>query len=308
MLGAPATGLQGSLRQATRAAAGGSKIVGSRSMHNADAESQGELINGRYQLLARIGAGGMGVVYRALDRLDRCRGRAQAYCAAAQRQQRPGSWEPAPPATDPIAQTQPGSPTAAGDPSTPQTHSDDAAEAALAGTRDRCPAARQARPSGHGLAHSPPMPFSATAAELPRTGRHRRRASGLAATAAALPIAARSPEPTAKPQPTQQRESPSPSMSAAPPCKDGPARQPATKAPSRCRSFPPNSASHWPTNSRTLASFRHPNIIGVLDYGFDAARNPYPMELLRESHTLLEATAHASLKDKIHVLLQPCRR
>ena len=34
---------------------------------------------------------------------------------------------------------------------------------------------------------------------------------------------------------------------------------------------------------RTLASFRHPNIISVLDYGFDAARNPYyTMELLRE--------------------------
>ena len=41
---------------------------------------------------------------------------------------------------------------------------------------------------------------------------------------------------------------------------------------------------------RLLASLRHPNIISVLDYGFDAKQQPYfTMELLSMPQTLLQA-------------------
>src|SRR5258708_39403229 len=39
-----------------------------------------------------------------------------------------------------------------------------------------------------------------------------------------------------------------------------------------------------------LASLRHPNIIGVLDYGFDADNQPYfTMDLLEGAQTILDA-------------------
>src|SRR5512134_1921413 len=39
---------------------------------------------------------------------------------------------------------------------------------------------------------------------------------------------------------------------------------------------------------RTLASLRHPNIISVLDYGFDTTRQPYfTMELLENAQSLV---------------------
>src|SRR5512134_3193002 len=41
---------------------------------------------------------------------------------------------------------------------------------------------------------------------------------------------------------------------------------------------------------RTLASLRHPNIISVIDYGFDGERQPfYTMELIENAQTILEA-------------------
>src|SRR5215475_2335464 len=40
---------------------------------------------------------------------------------------------------------------------------------------------------------------------------------------------------------------------------------------------------------RTLASLRHPNIISVLDYGFDETRQPYfTMELLENARNLVD--------------------
>ncbi len=56
---------------------------------------------------------------------------------------------------------------------------------------------------------------------------------------------------------------------------------------------------------RVLASLRHPNIISVIDYGFDDERQPYyTMELLEGSHTILEAGANLELTEKIALLLQ----
>ncbi len=55
----------------------------------------------------------------------------------------------------------------------------------------------------------------------------------------------------------------------------------------------------------TLASLRHPNIIRVLDYGFDADRQPYlTMDLLHEPRNLLEAGRGQSLGFKINLLIQ----
>src|SRR5262245_19396333 len=47
---------------------------------------------------------------------------------------------------------------------------------------------------------------------------------------------------------------------------------------------------------RVLASLRHPNIISVIDYGFDDERQPYyTMELLENAKTILEQGADAPL-------------
>lgn len=56
---------------------------------------------------------------------------------------------------------------------------------------------------------------------------------------------------------------------------------------------------------KLLASLHHPNIISVLDYGFDANRQPYfTMELLAESQTLLEAGRGQPLAVQIDLLIQ----
>jgi ABC-type oligopeptide transport system substrate-binding subunit len=56
---------------------------------------------------------------------------------------------------------------------------------------------------------------------------------------------------------------------------------------------------------RTLSTLRHPNIIHVLDYGFDDQRRPYyTMELLADSTDLLEAASLASLDTKLEFLIQ----
>lgn len=58
----------------------------------------------------------------------------------------------------------------------------------------------------------------------------------------------------------------------------------------------------------TLASLRHPNIISVLDYGFDAAGLPYfTMELLHEARPLLPLAASAPHAVKLDLLNQLLR-
>jgi tetratricopeptide (TPR) repeat protein len=59
---------------------------------------------------------------------------------------------------------------------------------------------------------------------------------------------------------------------------------------------------------KLLASLRHPNIISVLDYGFDANRQPYfTMELLEQPQTLLEAGRGRPLAGQIDLLIQTCQ-
>lgn len=56
---------------------------------------------------------------------------------------------------------------------------------------------------------------------------------------------------------------------------------------------------------KILASLRHPNIISVLDYGFDAHRQPYfTMELLEQPQTLLEAGWNQPIETQINLLIQ----
>ena len=56
---------------------------------------------------------------------------------------------------------------------------------------------------------------------------------------------------------------------------------------------------------RILASLRHPNIISVLDYGFDEARQPYvTMELLDHAITVLEAGEGQPLQTRLDLLVQ----
>ncbi len=55
----------------------------------------------------------------------------------------------------------------------------------------------------------------------------------------------------------------------------------------------------------TLAGLRHPNIISVLDYGFDAERNPYfTMELVRDGQDLETACKGRPLQVRIDYLIQ----
>lgn len=56
---------------------------------------------------------------------------------------------------------------------------------------------------------------------------------------------------------------------------------------------------------RMLASLRHPHIISVIDYGFDAVNQPYfTMELLDNPQTLVAAGKTLQLKDQITLLVQ----
>lgn len=55
----------------------------------------------------------------------------------------------------------------------------------------------------------------------------------------------------------------------------------------------------------TLASLRHPNIISVLDYGFDDQRYPYfTMDFLPEAETIVEAAGPEPLHEKIDLVIQ----
>ena len=57
-----------------------------------------------------------------------------------------------------------------------------------------------------------------------------------------------------------------------------------------------------------LSSLRHPNIISVLDYGFDTEARPYyTMELLDSPRTLLEAGAELDREGKAALVLQMLR-
>lgn len=56
---------------------------------------------------------------------------------------------------------------------------------------------------------------------------------------------------------------------------------------------------------RTLATLRHPNIISVLDYGFDARRKPFfTMEFLADAQPLHRFSAGAPLAVRIDLLIQ----
>ena len=56
---------------------------------------------------------------------------------------------------------------------------------------------------------------------------------------------------------------------------------------------------------RLLATLRHPNIISVLDFGFDAERQPFfTMELLDESQPLLEAGQSRLTNARLTLLIQ----
>ncbi len=55
---------------------------------------------------------------------------------------------------------------------------------------------------------------------------------------------------------------------------------------------------------KTLASLRHPNIISVLDYGFDAARQPYfTMDWLENAQTILDAGRKRSVEMQLGLLI-----
>lgn len=56
---------------------------------------------------------------------------------------------------------------------------------------------------------------------------------------------------------------------------------------------------------QTLASMRHPNIISVLDYGFDEAGQPFfTMDYLEDAQTILAAAGSCSVSEKIELLIQ----
>lgn len=56
---------------------------------------------------------------------------------------------------------------------------------------------------------------------------------------------------------------------------------------------------------RVLSSLRHPHIISVLDYGFDADRQPYfTMDLLEGAQTLLQAGEKQSVEAQVNLLIQ----
>lgn len=56
---------------------------------------------------------------------------------------------------------------------------------------------------------------------------------------------------------------------------------------------------------RTLATLRHPNIVSVLDYGFDSAKQPFfTMTLLENAQDIIEYGQSLSLDQKIQLLIQ----
>lgn len=65
-----------------------------------------------------------------------------------------------------------------------------------------------------------------------------------------------------------------------------------------------DSAVALATEFRTLAGLRHPNIVSVLDYGFDAQRYPfYTMQLLEQAKTLTDYASKLDAASKIRLLI-----
>ncbi len=59
---------------------------------------------------------------------------------------------------------------------------------------------------------------------------------------------------------------------------------------------------------QTLASLHHPHIISVLDYGFDAERQPYfTMSLLENFRTIVQAGEDATIVEKVRLLVEMLR-
>ncbi len=59
---------------------------------------------------------------------------------------------------------------------------------------------------------------------------------------------------------------------------------------------------------KILASLRHPNIISVIDYGFDEQHRPfYTMDLVENAQTILQAGQNQPLQAKIELLVQTLR-
>ncbi len=56
---------------------------------------------------------------------------------------------------------------------------------------------------------------------------------------------------------------------------------------------------------QTLASFRHPNIVSVLDYGFDTSQQPFfTMDLLDNPQTIIEKAKDLTLSNRFELLMQ----
>ena len=59
---------------------------------------------------------------------------------------------------------------------------------------------------------------------------------------------------------------------------------------------------------QTAATLRHPNVISVLDYGFDDSRQPwFTMELIENGKNLISASKHESLEVKVDLVAQLVR-
>src|SRR5262245_56429090 len=56
---------------------------------------------------------------------------------------------------------------------------------------------------------------------------------------------------------------------------------------------------------RTLAALRHPNIVSVLDYGFDSDKTPfYTMALLESAKPITEAAMGKSAAEQMHLIIE----
>lgn len=71
---------------------------------------------------------------------------------------------------------------------------------------------------------------------------------------------------------------------------------------------PPSREMKWVAIAKefqTLASLRHPNIVSVIDYGFDNQRSPFfTMEYLHNAQSLVEACQGKSITVKVQYLIQ----